>query len=216
MLNIQKFVFNPYQENTYVISDETRECVIIDCGALFDNEQLALSEYIEENLLTPVQLLCTHGHFDHCVGIDMIYQQYGLKPLIHRKDANLLDQLPDQAMYFIGMEYDHEVPPIGKFIDENDVITFGNHQFSILHTPGHTPGSILFYCEEEHCIFSGDTLFQMSIGRTDFPSGSYQEMMNSLRNVIIPLPDETVVWSGHGPKTTIGKEKLYNPFLRYT
>ena len=216
MLNIQKFVFNPYQENTYVISDETRECVIIDCGALFDNEQLTLSEYIEENLLTPVQLLCTHGHFDHCVGIDMIYQQYGLKPLIHKKDANLLDQLPDQAMYFIGMEYDHEVPPIGKFIDENDVITFGNHQFSILHTPGHTPGSILFYCEEEHCIFSGDTLFQMSIGRTDFPGGSYQEMMNSLRNVIIPLPDETVVWSGHGPKTTIGKEKLYNPFLRYT
>ena len=216
MLNIQKFVFNPYQENTYVISDETRECVIIDCGALFDNEQLALSEYIEENLLTPVQLLCTHGHFDHCVGIDMIYQQYGLKPLIHKKDANLLDQLPDQAMYFIGMEYDHEVPPIGKFIDENDVITFGNHQFSILHTPGHTPGSILFYCKEEHCIFSGDTLFQMSIGRTDFPGGSYQEMMNSLRNVIIPLPDDTVVWSGHGPKTTIGKEKLYNPFLRYT
>ncbi len=216
MLNIQKFVFNPYQENTYVVSDETRECVIIDCGALFDNEQLALTEYIEENLLTPVHLLCTHGHFDHCVGIDTIYQQYGLKPLIHSKDANLLNQLPDQAMYFIGMEYDRDVPPIGKFIDENDVITFGNHSFSILHTPGHTPGSILFYCKEEHCVFSGDTLFQMSIGRTDFPGGSYQEMMDSLRNVIIPLPEETVVWSGHGPKTTIGTEKKYNPFLRYT
>lgn len=216
MLNIQKFVFNPYQENTYVVSDETGECVIIDCGAMFDNEQLALQEYIIENQLTPVQLLCTHGHFDHCVGIGMVYEQYGLQPLIHSKDAILLEGLSEQAMHFLGMEYDQEVPPIGKFIDENDVIAFGNHRFSILHTPGHTPGSILFYCQEEHCVFSGDTLFQMSIGRTDFPGGSYQEMMDSLRNVIIPLPEETVVWSGHGPKTTIGKEKQYNPFLRYT
>ena len=216
MLNIQKFVFNPYQENTYVVSDETGECVIIDCGAMFDNEQLALQEYIIENQLTPVQLLCTHGHFDHCVGIGMVYEQYGLQPQIHSKDAILLEGLSEQAMHFLGMEYDQEVPPIGKFIDENDVITFGHHRFSILHTPGHTPGSILFYCQEEHCVFSGDTLFQMSIGRTDFPGGSYQEMMDSLRNVIIPLPEETVVWSGHGPKTTIGKEKQYNPFLRYT
>ena len=216
MLNIQKFVFNPYQENTYVVSDETGECVIIDCGAMFDNEQLALQEYIIENQLTPVELLCTHGHFDHCVGIGMVYEQYGLQPLIHSKDADLLEGLSEQAMHFLGMEYDQEVPPIGKFIDENDVITFGSHRLSVLHTPGHTPGSILFYCQEEHCVFSGDTLFQMSIGRTDFPGGSYQEMMDSLRNVIIPLPEETVVWSGHGPKTTIGKEKQYNPFLRYT
>ena len=215
MLNIQKFVFNPYQENTYIVSDETNECVIIDCGALFDNEQLALTEYIEENRLTPVQLLCTHGHFDHCVGIDMVYQQYGLKPLIHSQDAQLLEQLADQAMYFLGIEYDREVPPIGKLIDEKDVINFGNHRFTILHTPGHTPGSILFYCEEEHCVFSGDTLFQMSIGRTDFPGGSYQDMMNSLRLITTQLPEETVVWSGHGPKTTIGEEQKHNPFLRY-
>ncbi|MBQ6033276.1 MAG: MBL fold metallo-hydrolase [Prevotella sp.] len=215
MLNIQKFVFNPYQENTFIVSDETNECVIIDCGALFDNEQLALTEYIEENRLTPVQLLCTHGHFDHCVGIDMAYQQYGLKPLIHSKDAQLLEQLADQAMYFIGIEYDREVPPIGKLIDEKDVINFGNHRFTILHTPGHTPGSILFYCEEEHCVFSGDTLFQMSIGRTDFPGGSYQDMMNSLRLITTQLPEETIVWSGHGPKTTIGEEQKHNPFLRY-
>ena len=216
MLNIQKFVFNPYQENTYVVSDETGECVIIDCGAMFDNEQLALQEYIIENQLTPVELLCTHGHFDHCVGIGMVYEQYGLQPLIHSKDADLLEGLSEQAMHFLGMEYDQEVPPIGKFIGENDVITFGSHRLSVLHTPGHTPGSILFYCQEENCVFSGDTLFQMSIGRTDFPGGSYQEMMDSLRNVIIPLPEETVVWSGHGPKTTIGNEKQYNPFLRYT
>ncbi len=215
MLNIQKFVFNPYQENTYVVSDETRECCVIDCGAMFDNEKIALAEYIEENLLTPVHLLCTHGHFDHCVGNDVIYRQFGLKPQIHSKDLNLLNQLSDQAMYFIGVDYESEMPPVGKLIDENDIISFGNHRFSILHTPGHTMGSILFYCEEEHCVFSGDTLFQMSIGRTDFPEGSYNDMMNSLSNVIAKLPPETEVWSGHGPKTTIGTELKYNPFLRY-
>lgn len=214
MLKIQRFVCNPYQENTYVVSDETQECVIIDCGTYFDDERLALVEYINGNGLKPVHLLCTHGHFDHCMGNDTAYYEFGLKPEISQKDEFLLSHIDEQAQYFIGMDYDNEVPPIGRFLDADDAITFGSHQFTVIPTPGHTPGGITFYCAEEKVAFTGDTLFQMSIGRTDFEGGDYKTMEHTLKEVIGKLPADTTIWSGHGPKTTIGAEISMNPYLR--
>jgi glyoxylase-like metal-dependent hydrolase (beta-lactamase superfamily II) len=214
MLNVQKYVCNPFQENTYIVSDETGECVIIDCGAYYDNERMEVAEYIMNNGLTPVKLICTHGHFDHCMGNDFAYEQYGLKAEVSGKDEYLMNSMPQQAMAFLGIEYERDVPPIGKYLTKDDIVTFGNHQFVILETPGHTPGSITFYCEEEKVAFTGDTLFQMSIGRTDFEGGSYTDMKNSLLNVVAKLPADTVVYSGHGGKTTIGNELAMNPYLR--
>lgn len=214
MLTIQRFVCNPYQENTYVVSDETQECVIIDCGTYFDDERLSLVEYINSNGLKPVHLLCTHGHFDHCMGNDTVYYEYGLQPEISEKDSFLLKQMEEQAMHFIGMEYDNEIPPAGCFLESDDEITFGNHRFKVIETPGHTPGGLTFYCPEEKVAFTGDTLFQMSIGRTDFEGGDYAAMLHTLKEVIGKLPVDTEIWSGHGPKTTIGAELSMNPYMR--
>ncbi|MBR1427433.1 MAG: MBL fold metallo-hydrolase [Prevotella sp.] len=214
MLKIQRFVCNPYQENTYVVSDETQECVIIDCGAYFQDERMALVEYINGNGLTPKHLICTHGHFDHCMGNDTVYEVFGLQPEVNKKDDFLMSNMQDQAMYFLGIEYDNTIPPVGKYIDSNDVIEFGSHKFTVIETPGHTPGGITFYCAEEKVAFTGDTLFQMSIGRTDFEGGDDKEMRHTLIDVLAKLPAETTIWSGHGPKTTIGAEISMNPYLR--
>ena len=214
MLKIQRFVCNPYQENTYVVSDETQECVIIDCGVYFDDERLSLIEYINSNGLTPKHLLCTHGHFDHCMGNDTVYYEYGLRPEVSKKDEFLMSHMDDQAMYFLGMEYERDTPPIGNYLSPNDIIEFGSHRFKVIATPGHTPGGITFYCEEEKVAFTGDTLFQMSIGRTDFEGGDDDDMRHTLKEVIGKLPVDTTIWSGHGPKTTIGAELRMNPYLR--
>ncbi|MBR4925558.1 MAG: MBL fold metallo-hydrolase [Prevotella sp.] len=214
MLNIQKYVCNPFQENTYIVSDETGECIIIDCGAYYDNERMEITEYIMTNALTPVRLLCTHGHFDHCMGNDFAYAQYGLKAEVSGKDEYLMVSMAQQARNFLGIEFEREVPPVGKYLTKDDVITFGTHELRILETPGHTPGSVTFYCEQEKVAFTGDTLFQMSIGRTDFEGGSFADMTNSLRNVLAKLPEDTTVYSGHGGKTTIGRELASNPYLR--
>ena len=214
MLNIQRFVFNPYQENTYVVSDDTGECVIIDCGAFFDDERMAIVEYINDNGLTPKHLLCTHGHFDHCIGNDTIFANYGLSPEIHQSDSFLLNSLDRQTESYLGFQVEPSVPKAVRFIDKNDVINFGSHSFKILETPGHTPGGLTFFCEEEKVAFTGDTLFQMSIGRTDFEEGDDEAMFRSLHDVIAKLPTETEVRSGHGPKTTIGSELRMNPYLR--
>lgn len=214
MLNIQRFVFNPYQENTYVVSDETDECVIIDCGAYFEDERISIIEYINDSNLTPKHLLCTHGHFDHCIGNNTIYEHYGLQPEIHQADCELLKNLGVQTEGYLGMEFWNDIPEPKCFIDKNDVIKFGNHTFTIIETPGHTPGGLTFYCAEEGVAFTGDTLFQMSIGRTDFPEGDDRAMFHSLHEVLAKLPPETEIRSGHGPKTTIGAELKTNPFLR--
>lgn len=214
MLKIQRFVCNPYQENTYVVSDETQECVIIDCGVYFDDERLSLIEYINGNDLTPKHLLCTHGHFDHCMGNDTVYYEYRLRPELSKKDVFLMSHMDDQAMYFLGMEYDRDTPPIGNYLSPDDIVEFGSHRFKVIATPGHTPGGITFYCEEEKVAFTGDTLFQMSIGRTDFEGGDDAAMRHTLKEVIGKLPADTTIWSGHGPKTTIGDELRMNPYLR--
>jgi len=206
-------MFNLLQENTYVVSDETKECVIIDCGAYYDEERSAITNYIDVNQLKPMHLLCTHGHFDHNFGIDTIYQAYGLKPEISQDDDYLINNLSDQFQSMIGVPLRREYPLAGRYFTSSEVIRFGNHELKVLKTPGHTPGGVVFYCESEKVAFSGDTLFRMSVGRTDFDGGSYTALVDSLKNVLGKLPADTTVYCGHGPKTTIGEEVRYNPYL---
>lgn len=213
MFSIKTFPFNLLQENTYVVSDETRDCVIIDCGAYYDDERKAITDYISTQGLKPCRLLATHGHWDHNLGIDTIYQTYGLQVEAAKEDEFIITDIPRNFQSIIGAPLRREYPPVGRFFAPNEVIRFGNHSLQVLKTPGHSPGSVVFYCAEEHTAFTGDTLFRMSVGRTDFEGGSYEDLMNSLANVLAKLPDETTILPGHGPQSTIGYEKKYNPYM---
>ena len=214
MLNVKRLMCNPLQENCYVVSDETRECVIIDCGAYYPEEFDALDSYIAQEQLKPVHLLATHGHLDHNFGNVRLFHQYGLKTEICAEDEQLLLHLPEEAKSLFGMDISEERPQVGRLLKDGDEVTFGSHTLKVLRTPGHSHGSCLFYCAEEKTAFTGDTLFRMSIGRTDFAEGSWAEMEKSLRDVVAKLPKETTVLSGHGPQSTIADELQYNPYLR--
>ena len=214
MITIKTFPFNLLQENTYVVSDETLDCVIIDCGAYYEEERKAIIEYITGQNLHPCHLLATHGHWDHNLGNDTIYNTFGLKVEAAAEDEFLITDIPRNFQSIIGAPLRREYPAVGHFFDKGEVVKFGNHELQVLKTPGHSPGSVVFYCEQEHVAFSGDTLFKMSVGRTDFEGGSYQALMSSLNNVLAKLPNETVVLPGHGPKTTIGEELKYNPYMQ--
>ena len=205
MLNIVRFVCNPIQENTYVMSDETNECVIVDCGAFFPEERKAIVDYIRSNHLVPKHLIATHGHIDHNFGNNTMFEEFGLQPEVHADEAQLMDTLPEQAESFCNITLDYEMPAVGRFLSANDKICFGSHTFTILETPGHTPGSVFYYCKEENVAFSGDTLFHNSVGRTDIPGGSMFLLIQSLR-AISQLPDETQILPGHGDYTS-------NPYL---
>lgn len=212
MLNIKRFEVNPFQENCYIVSDDSKECVIIDCGAFYDSEREAITSYITSNGLVPKHLLCTHAHIDHCIGNNTIYERFGLKPELHGGDERLMGMLPQQAKMLMQYTLDFDMPPVGKYLTDNDVIEFGSHSLSIIHTPGHTPGGVVYYCKEENIAFSGDTLFRMSIGRTDFYLGDFNAMQESLNTLLTTLPDNTTVYCGHGPQTSIGDEKAMNPY----
>ena len=212
MLNIVRFVCNPIQENTYVMSDETNECVVVDCGAFFPEERKAIVDYIRSNHLVPKHLIATHGHIDHNFGNNTMFEEFGLQPEVHADEAQLMDTLPEQAESFCNITLDYEMPAVGRFLSANDKICFGSHTFTILETPGHTPGSVFYYCKEENVAFSGDTLFHNSVGRTDIPGGSMFLIIQSLR-AISQLPDETQILPGHGDYTTMGKEQTSNPYL---
>ena len=212
MLNIQKFVCNMIQENCYVVSDETKECVIIDCGAYYEEERRAIVDYIREQELKPKHLLATHAHIDHNFGNNTIYETFGLKPEVEGADEKLMEKLPEQAQAIAGVTLDYKMPPVGRYLKETDQIDFGSHTLTILHTPGHTPGGVFYYCKEEKVAFSGDTLFRGSIGRTDFEGGNSFMIIQSLR-MIAQLPDDTTVLPGHGEPTTIGYELRSNPYM---
>ena len=212
MINIEKLVCNMLQENCYIVSDETDECVIIDCGAYFSEERKALKKYISDHELHPVHLLCTHGHVDHNFGIDTIYEEYGLQPKVHQSDADLMEHLTDQAVQFIGLRPQCQYPALGEFLSDGDKLTFGNHTIQVIHTPGHSKGSVCFLVEDEGTLFTGDTLFYRSIGRTDLAGGSMMQIIQSLR-LLAQMSDDIDVLPGHGPRTTMGDELKYNPFL---
>lgn len=213
MLNIKCFEVNIISENCYVVSDETKECVIIDCGAWQQDEKELIDGYIKENNLRVVEVLNTHGHFDHTWGNRHIYDKYGIKPRMSKEDSALYTNLAEQVKSFLNYEWKEATAPLGEYLVEEQKIEFGKHELEVIFTPGHTRGGLCLYCKEERVLFTGDTLFYQSIGRTDFPGGNINEMMQSLHKISV-LPRETKVYPGHGPSTTIGTETDTNMYLR--
>ena len=211
-MKIKTFTFNPIQENTYLVYDESNEAVVIDAGCVSEIEKRALKNYIDDNELTLKRVLNTHLHFDHQFGNKFLYTTFGIMPEAGKEDEYLLENVISQTRSF-GMAVDEEAQPLGGYITDNQEIKFGNTTFKAFHVPGHSPGSMAFYDEKEGVLFAGDVLFRASIGRTDLPKGDYATLINSITDKLLPLPDSTVVYSGHGPATTIGFEKKNNPFL---
>lgn len=211
MINIKKFECNMLSENCYIVSDETGECMIVDCGAYGPFEQKAIEDYINGNSLTPKLHVLTHAHFDHVLGCKFLHDTYGLQPVVCESDADTYKDVKKYAAEF-GVTFNDEMPVIGRCVNDGDEVSFGNHTFKVIHTPGHSRGCVVYYSDEESTAFTGDTLFRGSIGRTDLPGGSMFQIIQSLR-MLMQLPDNTVVLPGHGPETTIGKELASNPYL---
>lgn len=211
MLKIKVFAFSPIQENTYVLYNENKECGIIDPGCYFEHEQQQLKSFIDESGFLPKWLVNTHCHLDHVFGNKFIAETYNLKLHLHPKEETLLQLAPASGLMY-EMPFDNYA---GEFIflNEGDRIFLGEDKLDVIHAPGHSPGSICFYCEAQHFIIGGDVLFNGSIGRTDLPMGDHQTLLNSIKQKLFVLPDDVVVYNGHGPETTIDDEKKYNPFV---
>ena len=211
-MTIKTFTFNPFQENTYLVFDETSEAVVIDAGCLQAGEKQILTRFIEDNKLTLKRVLNTHLHLDHQFGNKFLFDTYGIAPEACIEDEFLLDNVVAQARSY-GFPVTEEAQPLGAYIIENQEITFGNSSFKAIHAPGHSPGSMVLYSEKDGVMFAGDVLFQGSIGRTDLPKGDYASLILAITKKLLVLPDSTVVYCGHGPSTTIGYEKKNNPYL---
>jgi glyoxylase-like metal-dependent hydrolase (beta-lactamase superfamily II) len=212
MLTVKSFVFSPIAENTYLLYNETGDCIIIDPGCYFGNERHDLSEYVETNGLTPKYLLNTHCHLDHVFGNKFVHETWRLELHIHPNEKLVLDNAPAAGLRW-GMPFDNYKGPL-HFLREGEQVRLGNDLLKILYAPGHSPGHICFYCAAQGFVIGGDVLFKMSVGRTDLPGGDHATLLNSIRTVLFVLPDETVVYPGHGEPTTIGFEKLNNPYLK--
>jgi glyoxylase-like metal-dependent hydrolase (beta-lactamase superfamily II) len=210
MLQLQSFVFNPLQENTYVLFDETKECVIIDPGCYEREEQYDLADFIETNQLKVVKLLNTHGHVDHVLGNAFVKETYKTKLYIHEQDAATLKAVKVYAPHYGFFQYQEAEPDI--YLKEGEPVAFGNQSLEVLFVPGHAPGHIAFYHAASKTLIGGDVLFYNSIGRTDLPGGNYDTLINSIQQKFFTLPDDVTVYPGHGPETTIGYEKKTNPF----
>ncbi len=210
-MQIKNFIFNPFQENTYLVYDDSKEVIIIDPGCFSAREESILVQFIEENGLKPVRLLNTHCHIDHILGNHFVSEKYKLKVEAHPTDEFLSKAAKNHGINY-GIQIG-EVPKIEIFLDEKDQITFGNSVLNIAHVPGHSPGSLVFYSQKEAFMIVGDVLFNDSIGRSDLPGGDYNQLITNIKNKLFPLGDNMIVYPGHGPSTSIGKERLSNPFL---
>jgi hydroxyacylglutathione hydrolase len=214
MLNIQSFVFNGFQENTYVLYDETKAAVIIDPGCYEREEQLELEEFIADEGLKPSLLLNTHCHVDHVLGNHFVKERFKVQLWMHKIEEAQLKAVTVYAPAYGLHHYDEA--GADKFLSEADEIQFGNQILKVLFVPGHSPGHIAFYNEKNKCLIAGDVLFYNSIGRTDLPGGNYDTLIDSIHKKFFILPDDVIVYPGHGPETTIGYEKKTNPFCALT
>lgn len=210
-MKIKTFTFNPFQVNTYVLYDDTKECVIIDPACYEPHEEQALSHFIEDEGLTPAALLLTHGHVDHVLGCHYLYDTYKLKPIAHQDALPFLKDSVEHGKMF-GFVVKPPVLP-EKFIGEGERFLFGKQELQVILAPGHADGSLCFYHQEEKMLIAGDVLFQGSIGRTDLPTGNYDTLISSIKEKLLTLPPEVKVYPGHGPQTTIAFERDHNPFL---
>ncbi len=212
MIKVSFFTFSPIQENTYVLSNEKEQAIIIDPGCYFTDEETTLENYIIDNKLQPVKLLNTHCHLDHVFGNKWVFEKYNLELHIHKHEEVVLKFAPASGQMY-GLTFSNYAGPL-HFLDEGDKVSFGEDELEVILTPGHSPGSICFYCPKQNFIIGGDVLFRESIGRTDLPAGNHNQLLKSIREKLFTLPGETIVYPGHGEPTTIGYEKENNPFLK--
>lgn len=211
MLSIKSFEFSPIQENTYALYNEFNDCLFIDPGCYFDEERNELALFVEKNALKPKMLLNTHCHLDHVFGNKFISEKFDLILQLHEGEVPVLQFAPTSGLMY-NLPFDNYNGPF-EFLQEGDVLKLGTDELLVLFTPGHSPASISFYCAAQGFLISGDVLFRQSIGRTDLPGGNYETLITSIKEKLLVLPDETVVYSGHGAPTTIGYEKRNNPYL---
>ncbi len=211
MLTVSFFTFSPVQENTYVVSNDQSEAIIFDPGCYSSQEKGRLKQYLSDKGLNAVQLVNTHCHLDHVFGNKWVAETYSLELFLHPSEEKLLAYAPTSGDKW-GLPFENYEGPL-QFLNEGDVVSLGTDKLKVLLTPGHSPGSLCFYCEEQGFVIGGDVLFRESIGRTDLPFGSHEQLIESIRTKLFILPDDVVVYPGHGPSTTIGWEKKYNPFL---
>ena len=211
MISIKTFTCNPYQENTYILYDETLECVIIDPGMYTGEEQNTFLKFIADNKLKPVLLLNTHCHIDHVLGNKFVFDTYGLLPQFHQGELFVLNAVVAYAPQ-MGIRYDVSPQP-EIYLSETGIISFGNSKLELIFAPGHSPAHLCFYNGENKILMGGDVLFYNSIGRTDLPGGNHAQLIKNIREKLFILPDDCKVYPGHGQPTTIGFEKQYNPFL---
>ena len=212
MLTVKGFVFSPVEENTYVLYNESGECCIIDPGCYYSNERKELKDFILQTQLRPKYLLNTHCHLDHVFGNKFIYDEYGLQPWIHPDEKQVLDFAPIAGQHW-NLPFDHYTGDL-HYLTENDEVRLGEDILKVIAAPGHSPGHICFYNQQQQFLMGGDVLFRESIGRTDLPGGDYDTLIRNIREKLYVLPGEVVVYPGHGPQTTIEWEQKHNPFVR--
>ena len=211
MMHQKCFEFNPFAENTYIIYNDNKEAAIIDPGCSTPEECALMADFIKSGGLKPILLLNTHCHIDHILGNHFVYTQYGLAPLLHRDELLLLRKLSEIAAFY-GVDANPSPEPL-RFIEKHEKITLGDTILEVIYAPGHSPGSVCFYNSNEKKLWGGDVLFRESIGRTDLPGGDYDTLERNILTKIFILPDDVVVYPGHGIPTTIGYEKSHNPFV---
>lgn len=211
MLQVQHFTFNPFQENTWLIWNEHKKCLVIDPGCYTSAEKETLLNFIESNELIPIRLLNTHCHIDHVLGNPFIQQQFGLVPEIHPLEIPILNAVEQYGKLW-GINSENQPAPQAT-LNDGDRIYLDEEYLNIIYTPGHSPGEVSFYSEKYNFIIAGDVLFRESIGRTDLPGGNHSTLIDTIRERLFTLPDNTNVHCGHGDSTTIGHERKHNPFL---
>ena len=212
-MKIKSFTFNNFQENTYILYDETNECIIIDPGCYSEEEKKILSEFVINNKLNPLKLINTHCHIDHVLGNQYVSKKWSLDLYLHIDSKPLLEQTKNISKVY-GF-YDFEESPEPKYyLEHKQIIKFGLQEIIILHTPGHAPGHICLYNKKSNLLIAGDLIFKGSIGRTDLPGGNYETLINSIKTEIIILPENTKIYSGHGPSTILENEKKNNPYMQ--
>ncbi len=211
-MKVKSFTFNPFQENTYIVYDNSKECIIIDPGCYTNAEERQIEDFIIKEKLVPVKLINTHCHIDHILGNKFVHETWGLQLNMHTQEVPVLESADATSkMYALDNFKGSNYPK--TFLNENEKIIFGETTLSILFTPGHSPGHICLYSKKNNMLISGDLIFKGSIGRTDLPGGDYNTIIQSIKSKIIKLPNETKLFCGHGPSTCLENEKKNNPFL---
>lgn len=211
MLYLHSFTFNPFQENTWLIWNEQKECIIVDPGCYSSSEKSVLENYISTHHLQPVRLINTHCHIDHVLGNPFVSARWNLRPEAHRAEQALLERVEQYGQLW-GINSEPQPEPEYHLQDVNEIL-LGDERLEVIFTPGHAPGEVSLYSHEHQFLIAGDVLFRESIGRTDLPGGDYGTLISTIKEKFFVLPDDTKVHSGHGPSSTIGHEKRYNPFL---